>query len=770
MSALMPQGVENAQPSEVGVVDATIGKALELRAKGAAQVKTLSSSLQDKSPRQATEDDQAVQNKTRVTVVANVGAKASNHTSTIKAKFLPVVKQLAVNKPAENRSLHLTTPMTERMESSTTTKPQHVRPNYSEYPLPYLHGEWPTKYENRGRFPNGFVWGMGTAAYQIEGAYREDGRGASIWDTFTGADTVGMPGANCSYCCQHAPCTAHWAMKDTGATGNVAADHYHLWKTDVALMKAMGLKHYRFSLSWPRLIPTGKLKDGKNQKGIDFYNSLINELHLAGITPYVTIYHWDLPQGLLDPPSLQAWWSRDADGKPDGQILPDWLDYVNLCFTEFGDRVKSWVTFNEPWTFLFLGSGYGKAPSIEYFSNMTIDPWIGGHNVLNAHAAAVDLYRRKFQKKQRGLIGITNNCDWREPKTDSPEDILAAEHAVLFQLGWFAEPIFGSTGDYPASMRKAYGSQLPEFTEEQRALLKGSSDFFGLNHYGTGWVAHDKHHPGADLAYAKLTEEGLPGAQSTWLYGAAWGFRKVLNWVSSRYDNPPLLVTEGGWSLKAETAHEAVHDQARVVYYANYTSEMYKAIFKDGVHVLGYFAWSLMDNFEWDQGYTERFGATFTEYNFGLDPNAPTRESSQPTEGKQMRQRKESSCWLEAVWAYNELIGPKSVNYDGCTSSLQFHGEFMDPTQPECTRMIVVHAPGTSGSLFEGCGDESSDSPSAPAVFSGSSIVADFSARGGPSHLVGFWNRAKNSIMWGDGSLWMKIYASGAHVDFNFRK
>jgi len=652
------------------------------------------------------------------------------------------------------------------------------------YPAPYGPGEWPTSYDYSGEFPQDFVWGFGTASYQIEGAYREDGRGASIWDTFSGANTVGMPGAACSYCCKQPPCDVNPAMFDKGATGNVAADHYHLYRTDVAMMKSMGLKHYRFSIAWPRLIPTGKLKDGVNEKGKAFYNNLIDALLEAGITPYVTLYHWDLPQGLLDPPRAQGWWSRDPEtGEPNGQILPDWLDYVRTCFREFGDRVKVWVTFNEPWTFLYLGSGYGKAPGIPEFSNMTIDPWIGGHNMLNAHAAAVDLYRREFQKTQGGQIGITNNCDWREPKTDDPEDIAAAERAVLFQLGWFSEPIFGKEGDYPEPMRKLYGDRLPKFTTEQKRLLKGSADFYGLNHYGTGWAAYDPAEPGADTAYAKVTEEGFPNAMSVWLYGSGWGFRKLLNWVARRYDNPPLFVTEGGWSLPADTAEEAVADQGRVMYYANYSAEMLKAIREDGVDVRGYFAWSLMDNYEWERGYQERFGATYTDFQYGRDENAPTNKDMQPTEGAQWRRRKDSSCWLEAVYKDNKLVSPvKGGTFQGCVGSFVFNGKFEDPQHPGCLRRITLDISGTAAVIIGGapktstpdckssekgreechevetpksCDGKSDETWSVDVpMVSGGSIIADFSGRGGPARLAGFWNSETSSIDWADGSSW----------------
>jgi len=633
------------------------------------------------------------------------------------------------------------------------------------YPAPYLFGRWPESYDYVGTFPEGFVWGLGTASYQIEGAYKEDGRGASIWDTFTGADTLGMPGGNCSYCCTATPCPINKAMKDVGATGNVAADSYHLHATDVALMKAMGLKHYRFSIAWPRMFPTGAASGDPNPEAVAWYSNFINELLAAGITPYVTLYHWDLPQALLSPPEWQGWWSRDAQGQPNGQIIPNFNHYADTCFRLFGDRVKAWITFNEPFTFLFLASGYGKAPSIETYSNMSIDPWIGGHNVLNAHAAAVDIYRKKYQSSQQGKIGITNNYDWKEPKTTAPEDIAAAERSHLFNLGWFCEPIFGGNGDYPPEMRQLYGSRLPQFTAEQKALLKGSADFFGLNHYGTGWASNSDE-PGSDTSYSTSDEDGFPRAQSTWLYGAGWGLRKLLSWIKDRYHDPVIFVTEGGWSLAANSAAEAAKDPARTYYYANYTSEMLKAVHADGVRVFGYFAWSLLDNFEWEQGYTERFGTVWTDYNFGLDPNSPSPYNShQPTPGRQLRRRKDSNCWLETLWTSNSLSEPSG---DECVNASVFEGYYGG--DHGCMHYVFVDAGGLGGYITlrtpaQGTCDNSTDQTlSKPVSFSGGTVSCENGCNqpnASTAFLQGFWSKKLDGVEWGDGTSWKKASTQG---------
>jgi beta-glucosidase/6-phospho-beta-glucosidase/beta-galactosidase len=640
-----------------------------------------------------------------------------------------------------------------------------------DYPKPYKYGEWPTSYKIEGEFPEGFIWGLGTASYQVEGGYRDDGRGASIWDTFSGADTVGMPGADCGYCCTEAPCRPHPTMADRGATGNVACDHYHEWRSDVALMKSMGLTNYRFSISWPRIVPTGRTKDGVEKRGIKFYSDLVDALLEEGITPYVTLYHWDLPQGLLDPPRVSGWWSRDSDGNPDGEIIQDWLDYCDIVFDALGDRVKYWVTFNEPWSFIFLGSGFGKAPGIREFSDMKSDPWVGAHNVLNAHAAAVNLYRTKYARKQGGLIGITNNVDWSEPKTDDPRDVAAADRSVLFQLGWFSEPIFGGNGDYPPEMRKLYGDRLPRFTTEQRRLLNGSADFFGLNHYGTSWAEYTPHNPRPDLSYATTSHDGFVQGASGWLFGSGWGFRKLLNWVHRRYPAYSIIVTEGGWSSRLRNATVEAKDLQRIQYYANYTSQMHKAIVEDGVDVRGYFAWSFLDNFEWEQGYAERFGVTFTEYGFGKDPGAPDTNNnwSQPTAGKQMRIRKDSSCWLEELWTTNKLLEPGE--FGGCGKPAAVLGEYVDQRQTGCTWKIVNTSSTPRGAKVElqpldtgsgtGC-----NSLASSGLLVGTTIVVDFVGKDKKTRRrSGYSNGKSGSILWGDGSVWKRFKAFGTSAE-----
>jgi hypothetical protein len=291
--------------------------------------------------------------------------------------------------------------------------------------------------------------------------------------------------------------------------------------------------------------------------------------------------------------------------------------------------------------------------------------------------------------------------------------------------------------------------------------LNGSSDYFGLNHSATGWAAHAKE-PGADTAYAKINEDGLPQAASQWLFAAGWGLRKLVNWVDKRYRRPVIYVTEGGWSTDEDNWQIGLTDRQRLMYYANYTSSLRQAIYEDGVDVRGYFAWSLMDNFEWERGYRERFGTTFNDFAFGTDADAPKNERGHPTTGRQTRVRKSSSCWLEAVWTSNTLVHPDGPVFLGCAASTVFAGQFADASVG-CIRNIIVDEGWMTGRIYGVDGstggpcDGNTDTIWGPfeANFSGNTVVADFSNRGGSSRLSGYWNRARGSVDWGDGTTWL---------------
>ncbi|QYM78582.1 beta-glucosidase [Horticoccus luteus] len=441
------------------------------------------------------------------------------------------------------------------------------------------------------QFPENFVWGAATAAYQIEGGWREGGRGPSIWDAF--AHTPGKTFAN--------------------QNADVTCDHFHRIDEDVALMKAMGLKAYRFSFSWSRLLPQGR--GAVNEAGVAFYDRLINALVANGITPWVTLYHWDLPLAL----------QMELDGLLNPEIAEHFARYAELCFERFGDRVKHWITFNEAWCSAVLGHGIG------YFApgrTSKAEPYIVAHNLLRSHGRIVEVYRRKFQAAQRGVIGITNNCDWREPKTDSAADRAAAERGLEFFLGWFADPIY--RGDYPDCMRAAVGDRLPRFSEEDRAMLKDSSDFFGLNFYG-GMYASE---PPADRVVATTVPTGNGGMAEdqrvelsddpSWeKTDMNWNVvpqfcRKMLGWIDQRYGHPPIYITENGCALPGEDdVQVAVNDTKRSEFIRVYLQACHEAIATDKVDLRGYFCWSLMDNFEWALGYSKRFGLHHVDFATG---------------------------------------------------------------------------------------------------------------------------------------------------------
>lgn len=433
------------------------------------------------------------------------------------------------------------------------------------------------------KFPKQFTWGVATSAYQIEGAWQQDGKGPSIWDAFS-----------------QIPGKVH-----DNHTGNVACNHYNNIKNDVALIKAMGLKAYRFSISWSRVLPQGRGE--VNEKGIQFYSDLIDELLKNDIEPWVTLYHWDLPLAL----------HLEMDGWLNSDISDIFLDYAALCFERFGNRVKHWITFNEAWVVAILGYGQGVfAPG--RISNS--EPYLVGHHLLIAHAKAVNLYRTSFQKIQNGKIGITNNCDWREPLTNAPEDQEAAQRALEFFVSWFADPVY--FGKYPDSMVERLGDRLPKFTKEESELLKGSSDFFGLNHYTTMFasqateVQETSVYGNGGLSEDQNVNLSLdPSWKLTAMKWAVvpWGCGKLLEWISERYHNPEIIITENGCAYNDELVNGHVNDGDRIEYFEKYLEKCLESINK-GVKLTGYFCWSLMDNFEWASGYNKRFGIHYVNF------------------------------------------------------------------------------------------------------------------------------------------------------------
>lgn len=432
-------------------------------------------------------------------------------------------------------------------------------------------------------FPSDFIWGSATSSYQIEGAWREGGKGLSIWDVFS-----------------HTP-----GKTRGGDTGDVACDHYHRFREDVRLMADIGLKAYRFSISWPRIQPLGY--GASNDAGIRFYSNLIDALLEHDIQPWVTLYHWDLPVAL----------QLEHDGWLNPRIADFFADYARICFDAFGDRVDHWITLNEPWVTATMGHGNGTFAPGRVSRD---EPYVAAHHMLRAHGKAADVYRRDFQPAQKGKIGMANNCDWRAPETDSDADRAAAQRAVEFFLGWFADPLY--IGDYPASMRERLGERLPRFSDEDVALIQGSSDFFGINHYTTSLASNiageAEAAPSAQGEYARDQNVALsddPSWKRTAMDWAIvpWGLRELLEWIDRRYDRPPIIITENGCAFDDELIDGEVDDRDRIAYLDAYLAACHDAI-TAGVDLRGYFLWSFLDNFEWASGYSKRFGLHHVDY------------------------------------------------------------------------------------------------------------------------------------------------------------
>lgn len=420
-------------------------------------------------------------------------------------------------------------------------------------------------------FPEQFVWGSATAAYQVEGAAHEDGRGESIWDRY-----CAIPG-----------------NVQGGDTGDVACDHYHRFREDVALMKELGLRAYRFSISWPRVLPQGRGE--VNEKGMAFYSDLVDALLEAGIEPYVTLYHWDLPQAL-----------QDEGGWANPQMPSYFLRYARLIFDRLGGRVRHFITLNEPYCAAFLGNYEGRmAPGLHDFSTAVRC----AYHMYVGHGLAVRAFR---ESGLPGEIGITLNLMGRLPLTDSPADAQAARRADGYLNRWFADPIL--KGSYPQDMAELYRAQgvvLPEVEPEVLRLMSQPLDFIGLNYYNDFYVRNEPSR--WPLGFAIENPKNLPVTDRDWPITEA-GFTDMLLRLTREYGVKKILVTENGASFHDVVGLDGqVADGARCDYLCRHIRAMHAAM-AQGAPVAGYFVWSLMDNFEWACGYGSRFGVVHVDY------------------------------------------------------------------------------------------------------------------------------------------------------------
>nr|XP_036579401.1 putative beta-glucosidase [Colletotrichum truncatum]KAF6786948.1 putative beta-glucosidase [Colletotrichum truncatum] len=431
--------------------------------------------------------------------------------------------------------------------------------------------------------PTDFEWGFSTAAYQIEGAANEDGRGPSVWDIYSHLEP----------------------SRTSGANGDIACDHYHRFEEDLDLLVKYGAKAYRFSLSWSRIIPEGGRNDPINEAGIVFYNKLIDGLIARGITPWVTLYHWDLPQTLEE--RYGGWLNTE-------QTQKDFERYARLCYERFGDRVKNWITLNEPWNTAIHGYVEGTEPPSRSSTHdsyakgdSSTEPWIVGRSLILAHAKAASLYNKDFKPKQKGQIGASFNGDYFEPWDSTQlKDYEAAERRMDFCIGWFADPMILAK-DYPSVMRAQLGERLPVFTEAEFTLLREAElDFYGMNYYTSQFARHrstsapDTDYKG-NLDDLQENKAGVSIGELSgidWLRSAPKGFRKHLVRIYNRYGKP-IYVTENGCPCPGEdkmSREESVKDEYRQRYISSHLDSIVGAI-QDGAKVAGYFAWSLMDNF-----------------------------------------------------------------------------------------------------------------------------------------------------------------------------
>jgi beta-glucosidase len=416
-------------------------------------------------------------------------------------------------------------------------------------------------------FPPDFLWGAATSAYQIEGSPLADGAGPSIWHEFA-----------------HTP-----GRTRDGDTGDLACDHYRRYRDDVALMGGLGLNAYRFSVSWSRVLPEGRGQI--NPQGLDFYQRLVDALLEQGIQPMLTLYHWDLPAAL---DRRGGWLNPDSAG---------WFaDYAQILFRALDDRVRLWVTLNEPWVVVDGGYLHGVlAPGLR---NPSAAPH-AAHNLLRAHAAATQAYRAVG----RHQIGLVVNLEPKYPATETAEDLAATMRADAYWNRQYLDPVF--LGSYPPELAEIFGAAWPTFAAADLDALRQPPDFLGINYYSRQVVRHDPRDwplAAARVRQARQTHTGLDWE----VYPQ--GLTDILQWVAGRYGPLPLYITENGAAFyDPPQADGAVDDPLRRRYLRDHLRAALAAL-AAGVDLRGYFAWSLLDNFEWAHGYSQRFGLIHVDY------------------------------------------------------------------------------------------------------------------------------------------------------------
>jgi beta-glucosidase len=443
-----------------------------------------------------------------------------------------------------------------------------------------LQNEQPTAQQaprglTRADFPAHFQFGVATSSFQIEGATHEDGRGPSIWDTF---------------------CTEPGRISD-GSTGDVACDHYHRWPQDLDLIHSLGVDAYRFSVAWPRVQPSGT--GAINMAGLDFYEKLVDGMLERGLKPYLTLYHWDLPQALQD---RGGWDNRDTAYR--------FAEYARVVAERLGSRVASYATLNEPWCSSILSYQLGEhAPGLRDRRAALS----AAHHLLLGHGEAVKMLRGVVPGAE---LGIVLNLNPTYPATSSAQDAAAARRVDGEFNCWFLDPLL--KGEYPADIWEAYGGDVPEVQDGDLSTIRQPLDFLGVNYYSRAYLSAQGQKP-EGASYTEMGWEVYPQ-----------GLTDLLLRLNADYLLPPVFITENGAAYPDQLSGESVHDAERLAYFVSHLEAVRRAS-EAGVDVRGYFAWSLMDNFEWAHGYSKRFGLVYVDY------------------GDQRRILKDSARWYQAL-------------------------------------------------------------------------------------------------------------------------
>lgn len=418
------------------------------------------------------------------------------------------------------------------------------------------------------RFPESFLWGAATSAYQVEGSPLADGAGPSIWQRFS-----------------HSP-----GLVKNGENGDVACDHYRRYEEDVRLMRELGLNAYRFSASWSRVLPEGKGR--VSERGLDFYRRLVDALLANGIQPVVTLYHWDLPAALDD---RGGWLNPDVAG---------WFsDYASVMFRALDDRVRMWATLNEPW--VVTDGGYLHGALAPGHKNLFEAP-IASHNLMRSHGAAVQAYRSEGKHQ----IGLVVNIEPKDAASDRPEDLAATARADAYMNRQYLDPAIH--GRYPEEMREIFGEAWPEFPQAEMEQIRQPIDFLGINYYTRSVTCDDPKALPVRAGRVRQTRHAY--TETDWeVYPP--GLTNTLVWVKEKYGDIPLYVTENGAAFYDPPAVEGgeLSDPLRVSYYRSHLLAAREAM-RQGVDLRGYFAWSLLDNFEWSLGYSKRFGIVHVDF------------------------------------------------------------------------------------------------------------------------------------------------------------